>query len=168
MRFEQALKETGKGKVIFLKTKPDVFIFVDVHMQEIAPELYYKPYVAYNIKTYQEKHCEYSELKKLFTEAELNSEDWIVQSAQDIPSCKDFLEKTINFKKLKKTIKKLRKARKKFYDELSKIDKIKPMEQVYFNAIDFQFNQSYASLQRVLMYAGLSYELKDIIKNWEH
>lgn len=167
MRFEQALKETGKGKVVFLKTKPDIFIFVDVHMREILPELYYSPYVAYNIKTYQEKHCEYSELKKLFEETELNSEDWIVQSAQDIPSCKATLNKAINFNKLKKTIKKIRKARKKIYNELSKRDKITPMEQVYFNAIDFQFNQSYASLQRILMYAGLSYKLEDIIKNWE-
>lgn len=164
MRFEQALKETGKGKVIFLKTKPDVFIFVDVHMKEILPELYYKPYVAYNIKTYEEKHCEFSELKRLFEETELNSEDWIVQSAQDIPSCKATLKSSINFNKLKKTIKKLRKARKKFYDELSKIDKIKPMEQVYFNAIDFQFNQSYASLQRVFMYAGLPYDLNNFTK----
>lgn len=167
MKFEQALKETGKGKIIFLKTKPEVFIFVDAHMQEILPEMYYKPYVAYNIKTYQEQHCEYSELNKIFTEVELNSEDWIVQSAQDFPSCKTTLNNAINFKKLKKTIKKLRKARKKLYDELLKIDRIKPMEQVFYNAIDFQFNQSYASLQRILMYAGLSYELKDIIKSWE-
>lgn len=156
MNFLEAIKYIGMGKVVFLKSKPEIFLFSDVHMKTITPELTHPTIVAFNLHTREEKHYYYVEDIKLFTEEEKESDDWIIESAQDIETCKNIINALINPTEISGLINNISELQNNYATTVT-TDSLK--EKVFHLAINHQLLEAKYALHRVLMYAGLLYEL---------
>ena len=155
MKFIEAIKYIGKGKIVYLKSKPEILLFTTAHMLQIEPRFTYATIGTFNTKTAEEKLYYYVADINLFTEEEKESEDWIVESAQDIDSCKKIINENLDTTKISLLIDEINKIQTNYYNNV-----INPefKDKIFHLAINHQLLESVCALQRVLMYAGLPYE----------
>ena len=151
----EAIKYIGKGKIVYLKSKPEILLFTTAHMLQIEPRFTYATIGTFNTKTAEEKLYYYVADINLFTEEEKESEDWIVESAQDIDSCKKIINENLDTTKISQLIDEINKIQTNYYNNV-----INPefKDKIFHLAINHQLLESVCALQRVLMYAGLPYE----------
>ena len=55
MKFIEAIKYIGKGRIVYLKSKPEFLLFTNVHMQQIEPKYTYPTIYVFNTETKEEK-----------------------------------------------------------------------------------------------------------------
>lgn len=164
MKFIEAIKYIGKGRIVYLKSKPEILLFTNVHMQQIEPKYTYPTICTFNIETKEEKAFYYVEDIKLFTEEEKESEDWVVESAQNIDTCKELINSLINVSQISQLIRDIKGIQSNYYNNVEDPDF---KDKIFHLAINHQLLEAVVSLQRVLMYAGLPYEFPKEIKREE-
>lgn len=155
MKFIEAIKYIGMGKVVYLKSKPELLLFTTAHMKTIEPKYTYPTIAIFNAETKEEKHYYYVEDIKLFTEEEKEKDNWVVESAQDIDSCKNLVNSLINPTQISQLIRDVKTIQSNYYNNVKDPDF---KDKVFHLAINHQLLEAVVSLQRVLMYAGLPYE----------
>ena len=155
MKFIEAIKYIGKGKVVYLKSKPELLFFTSAHMLQIEPKFTYPTICMFNTKTHEENRYYYVADINILTEEEKESEDWIVESAQQIPTCKKVINENLDTTKISQLIDEINKIQTNYYNNVNNPDF---KDKIFHLAINHQLLEAVVSLQRVLMYAGLPYE----------
>lgn len=161
MKFIEAIKYIGKGKIVYLKSKPELLFFTSAHMLQIEPKLTYPTICTFNTDTLEEARYYYVADIKTLTEEEKESEDWIVESAQNIDSCKKIINENLDTTKISQLIDEINKIQTNYYNNVINPDF---KDKIFHLAINHQLLESVCALQRVLMYAGLPYEFSKEIK----
>lgn len=162
MKFIEAIKYIGKGRIVYLKSKPEFLLFTTAHMKIIEPKYTYPTIAIFNTKTKEENHYYYVEDIKSFTEEEKESEDWVVESAQNIDTCKELINSLIDVTQISQLICDIQGIQSNYYNNVKDPDF---KDKIFHLAINHQLLEAVVSLQRVLMYAGLPYEFPKETEN---
>lgn len=162
MKFIEAIKYIGKGRIVYLKSKPNLLFFTDVHMQQMEPKYAYPTICVFNTETKEENHYYYVENIKTLTEEEKESEDWVVESAQNIDTCKELINSLIDVTQISQLIRDIQGIQSNYYNNVEDPDF---KDKIFHLAINHQLLEAVVSLQRVLMYAGLMYEFPKETEN---